>query len=152
MLDELRERIATYLAEHQVCVLSTAGSEDAWAMPVHYRSHGLEIDCLLPRWADVAYHLEQDPRVMLVILDTRKTSEVLPPALRWLQVRGTARPVEEPDWETLLPEETRTSVPPDKLYLVVRVAPERIDLLDESRGWGVRETLDLGWRAEEQGS
>jgi nitroimidazol reductase NimA-like FMN-containing flavoprotein (pyridoxamine 5'-phosphate oxidase superfamily) len=144
LLDKLRERMAAYLTQHRVCVLSTAGSEDAWAMPVRYRNHGLEVDCLLPRWADVAYHLEQDPRVMLVILDTRETSEVWPPALRWLQVRGTARPVEGPDWAGLLPEDTHTSVPPDSLYLVVRVTPERIDLLDESRGWGVRETLDLG--------
>ena len=32
---------------------------------------------------------------------------------------------------------------PDELYLVVRVTPRRIDLLDENRGWGARETLDL---------
>ncbi len=145
MLDELRERMAACLAQHQVGVLSTAGSGGAWVMPVRYRplagtcgSHGLEVDCLLPRWADVAYHLEQDPRVMLVVQDTSA------PALRWLQVRGTARPVEKPDWAGLLPEETHATVPPDSLYLVVRVTPERIDLLDESRGWGVRETLDLG--------
>jgi hypothetical protein len=138
LLDKLRERMTAYLTQHRVCVLSTAGSEDTWAMPVRYRNHSLEVDCLLPRWADVAYHLEQDPRAMLVILDTSG------PVLRWLQVRGTARPVEGPDWAGLLPEEAHISVPPDKLYLVVRVTPERIDLLDEGRGWGVRETLDLG--------
>jgi len=137
MLDELRERMTAYLAQHRVCVLSTAGAEDAWATPVRYRNHGLEVDCLLPRWADVAYHLEQDPRVMLVI--PAPTS-----SLRWLQVLGTARPVENPNWMGLLPAETPTTIPPDDLYLVIRVTPERIDLLDESRGWGARETLELG--------
>ena len=61
MLDELRDRMAVYLSEHRVCILSTAGSEGAWAMPVHYRSLGLEIDCLLPRWADVVYHDYRSP-------------------------------------------------------------------------------------------
>ena len=137
MLDELRERMTAYLAEHQVCILSTTGAEGAWAMPVRYRNHGLEVDCLLPRWSDAAYHLEQDPRVMLVFLDAATNS------LRWLQVLGTARPVENPDWTGLLPEGSPTAIPPDDLYLVVRVTPWRIDLLDESLGWGVRETLDL---------
>jgi hypothetical protein len=106
-------------------------------MPVHYRSLGLEIDCLLPRWADVVYHLEQEPTAMLVIQDGEA------PALRWLQCRGTTRPVEQPNWQGLLPEGSSSIVSPDDLYRVVRVRPERIDLVDESQGWGVRETLNL---------
>ena len=137
MLDELRDQMAVYLSEHRVCVLSTAGSEGAWAMPVHYRSLGLEIDCLLPRWADVVYHLEQKPTVMLVIQDADTA------ALRWLQCWGTARPVARPDWQRLLSERASTAVSPEDLYLVVRMKPERIDLVDEGQGWGVRETLNL---------
>jgi hypothetical protein len=30
------------------------------------------------------------------------------------------------------------------LYYVIRVTPEQIDLFDESQGWGVRETLEIG--------
>lgn len=137
MLDELRERMAAYLSKHQTCFLSTARAEGAWAMPVRYRSLGLEVDCLLPRWSDAAYHLEHDPTVMLVVLDTAA------PMLAWLQCQGTAQPVERPDWEGLLPQGTLAIVPPDDLYLVVRVTPQRLELIDESRGWGVRETLDL---------
>jgi hypothetical protein len=33
-------------------------------------------------------------------------------------------------------------VQPDELYLVARVAPSRIDLIDEDLGWGVQETLE----------
>jgi hypothetical protein len=32
--------------------------------------------------------------------------------------------------------------PPDALYLVMRVTPSRIDLVDEDSGWGVQETLE----------
>jgi hypothetical protein len=106
-------------------------------MPVHYRSLGLEIDCLLPRWADAVYHLEQEPSVMLVIQDAGT------PALRWLQCWGSVQSVAHPDWQELLPEGASTAVAPEDLYLVVRMKPERIDLVDEGQGWGVRETLNL---------
>jgi hypothetical protein len=136
MLDELCDRVVAYLGKRNTCILSTTGPEGARAMPVRYRNFELEIECLLPRWADVAYDLQEDPRVMLIVQD------VSAPKLRWLQCVGTAHPVEQPDWTASLPEETPTA-PPDDLYLVVRVTPRRIDLLDESLGWGVRETLDL---------
>ena len=61
--------------------------------------------------------------------------------LRWAQVRGTANPVEAPDWARLLPRWASTAQP-HALYLVVRLAPSRIDLIDEDLGWGVQETLE----------
>ncbi len=135
MLDQLRDRMAAYLSHHRTCVLSTAGSQGAWAMPVRYRSQGMEVDCLVPRWTDVAYYVEQDPRVLLVIQDTEA------PALRWLQVQGRAQPVAEPCWEGLLSGWT-SSAAPDELYLVIRVTPARIELFDEGAGWGARETVE----------
>lgn len=136
MLDQLRARIADYLSEHQVCVVSTSGLTGAWAIPARYRSQGLEVDCLLPRWADVTYHLEQRPDVLLIIRDTQVDD------LRWLECRGAAQVITSPDWLGFLPEET--AVPhPDSRYVVIRVTPKRIDLVDESLGWGARETLDL---------
>jgi hypothetical protein len=104
-------------------------------MPVRYRNHGLEVDCLVPRWTDVAYHLEQDPHVLLIVQGCHASS------LRWLQVQGTAQPVAAPDWAELLPGRTSTA-PPDELYRVIRVTSERVDLFDESKGWGARETLE----------
>jgi hypothetical protein len=151
MLNKLRDRMATYLAQHQVGVLSTAGPEGAWAMPVRYHSPAgpagsrkLEVDCLVPRWAEVAYHLDQGPAagsgigqdVVLIVQGCHAAG------LRWLRIQGTAKPVPAPDWDELLPRWTST-LPPGDLYLVVRVTPQRIDLFDENRGWGVRETLDM---------
>ena len=63
------------------------------------------------------------------------------PSPRWAQIRGTARAVEAPDWAGLL-HRWVSSVQPDRLYLVVRVAPSRIDLIDEDLCCGVQETVE----------
>jgi len=111
-------------------------------MPVWYRpglglsaSRGLEVDCLVPRWADIALLLTQKSKVVLIVQASSGAG------LRWLQIQGTARVVEAPDWSKLLPRWV-SAVQPDALYLVVRVTPRRIDLIDEDLGWGVQETLE----------
>jgi len=133
MLDKLRDWIIAFLAEHHVCIFSTAGSQGARAMPVHYHNDGLELDCLLPRWADAVYHLEGDQRVALVVPTAGRT---------WLQILGLARPLPRPNGADLLPDSPGAAAP-DGFYLAFRITPTRINLLDKDRGWGVRETLDL---------
>ena len=49
-----------------MCIISAAGPLGAQAMPVRYRNCGLEVECLVPRWAEVAYHLEQGATVVLI--------------------------------------------------------------------------------------
>ncbi|MBI3760448.1 MAG: hypothetical protein HY260_01110 [Chloroflexi bacterium] len=150
MLDELRARMIAHLSQHCAGVLSAAGAPGAWAMPVRYRSRGLEVDCLLPRWADAGYHLQQNPHAVLVIQETNGST-----GQRWLQYRGIAQPVTSPDWKEWLTGETPTALA-DGLYLVVHLTPERIDLIDESRGWGARETLEIvkdeGGRRKDEGN
>jgi hypothetical protein len=119
-LDELRERVAARLSAHDVCVISATGGDGASAIPVRYRSRGLEVECELPRWADVVYGLEQDARALLIV------AEPADQALRWLEYRGLA---ERP-------------APGTEPYVTVRLRPCRVDLVDESLGWGARETLD----------
>jgi hypothetical protein len=111
-------------------------------MPVRYRpasgpsgGRRLDVDCLVPRWADVAHSLSEKARVLFIVQAPSGAG------LRWAQLRGTATPVEAPDWAALLPRWVST-VQPGELYLVVRVAPSRIDLIDEDVGWGVQETLE----------
>lgn len=67
MVAELRERIIHHLATHSIAVISATGPDGATAMPVRYRSRGLRLACLLPRWADIAYYAEPPARVVLVI-------------------------------------------------------------------------------------
>jgi hypothetical protein len=113
-----------------------------WSMPVWYRpasgpsaGQDLQVDCLVPRWADVAHQLSQRAKVLFIVQAPSGSG------LRWAQIRGTASPVETPNWARLLPRWV-SGVQPDELYLVVRVAPSRIDLIDEDLGWGVQETLE----------
>jgi hypothetical protein len=120
-LDELRERVAARLSAHQVGVFSAGGPEGASAIPVRYRSRGLEVECELPRWADAVYGLEQDARALLIV------AEPTAGPLRWLEYRGLADLIAAEGAEP---------------YLTVRLRPRRVDLVDETRGWGARETLD----------
>lgn len=140
--DEQKKRIAAFLARERTCIISTTASQGIWAMPVWYStlpgtaaSPGLEVNCLVPHWSDVAHQLTQEPRVVLIVQASSGTW------LSWLQIQGTAHPVETPDWARLLPGWVSV-MQPDALYLVVRVTPSRIDLIDEDLGWGVQDTLE----------
>ncbi len=122
MLDALRERIIRYLAQNQTCVLTTSGAVGACAIPAQYQSHGLEIDCLLPAWSVALYHLERDPRALIIVPDIPSG------ASRWLEYRGIAQ---------------SSPCGLDKRYVAVHFTPERVDLIDENRGWGARETMEV---------
>ncbi len=122
MIDELRDRIVTYLSQNQVCVISTSGRQGAWSVTAQYQNLGLELECRVPRRSDAIYHLAQDPHVLVIILDAQSNSS------RWLQYRGIAR---------------IDSAAAGDRYIAVHLTPERVDLMDESRDWGARETLDV---------
>jgi hypothetical protein len=139
---ERRERLASFLAHQRSGVISAFATQGMWSLPVRYRpasgssgGWGLELDCLVPRWTDMAHHLSETAKVLLIVQAPSGAG------LRWAQIRGTARPLEAPDWAGLLPRGAST-VQPEALYLVVRVAPSRIDLIDEDQGWGMQETLE----------
>jgi hypothetical protein len=198
--EALRERVARFLADHSSGVLSAvpapgasrqlhAGAlgedgpgdgewhgEGSWALPVRYWSRGdgrMEVDCLVPRWADAAYYLQRSPRALLVVADGEDTvAGGRTTGLRWLQCAGTVSTVDDPVWAELLPPgplgpvqsakgkvqsewgcgfdvgsrlgpPARQRYRPDDLYLVLRLVPDRVDLVNEVLGWGYRENLDL---------
>jgi hypothetical protein len=122
-----------------VAVLSVPATEGVSAMPVRYRVENLELDCLVPRWSDIAYNVELHPDVLMVVMTVLSSPE---DQLCWLQYKGTARPIANPNWAYLLPKGVSQAFAGD-MYLVLRVVPERIDLLGESCGWGARETLEI---------
>ena len=96
-------------------------------------NQGLEIICLLPRWSDVLYYMEQDPQVLFVIVDTQSSK------LRWLYYRGTARRIEDPVWSQILSNADRLegllSIHPGDEYAAIHIKPLREDLIDECNGW-----------------
>lgn len=142
--DDQRMQFAAFLAHQRTCIISTIAAQGTWAMPVRYhprsRSVGsgastLEVECLIPRWADIAHYLAKTSDVLLIVQASSGAG------LRWLQIKGRAKPVEAPDWIHLLPRWV-SKVQPDALYQVVHVNPSRIDLFDEDLGWGLHETLE----------
>jgi hypothetical protein len=121
MLNKLRNRVTSFLSRNHVCVISTSGSLGAWAEMAQYENDCLALNLRLPRWSDVVYYLEQDPQVMIIIQDAHSDQ------LCWLQYRGIAQVKESTD----------------DPFIAIHITPTRIDLLDESRVWGERETLDM---------
>ena len=136
MLYELRQKMSNYLATHQTCILCGASQEGNWAIPVIYHSQEVQVTCLLPRWADAAYYLEQDQCVLLIVPDSTT------PPLRWLQIRGLARlePYSVGEAGRLAEFVVQT---PASLYHLVIVTPQRMDWVDESQRWGILDTLDV---------
>jgi len=134
MLDELRDRIASFLDARQTAVLCAWGWGQPWALPVRYRRQALEITCLLPAWAGIGTALDDDDGVLLIVQDAQASET------RWLQYQGKAIICDELDWAAWgLPPKGL----PQNRYTVLCLIPRRIDLIDEARGWGFRETLDL---------
>jgi hypothetical protein len=121
MLDELRDRVISFLSRNRVCVIATSGLSGPWAVAAQYDNSGLELNSCLPRWSDTLFNLEQEPNVIVVIQSNLGSS------FGWLQYRGIAS----------------ISGSKDEQYVHIHIKPKRIDLIDESAGWGARETLDL---------
>jgi hypothetical protein len=107
-----------------------------YALPVRFRIRGSAVDCQVPTWSGVGDLLEEPGEVTLVALGDGGTG------LKWLFIRGQAAVVPNPDWEGLNPVQDGR-VGSEDLFHVVRVIPKRIEFLDEERGWGFRETVDL---------
>lgn len=132
MLDMLRQRMAAYLRNHQVGVLSVANAVQG-ALPVRYHSDTLTVYCLIARWTDILPVLEQDSRVELVI--AQHDSDAY-----WMQYRATAHVLDTPNFQ---PFAAKTIAASAFHYVVVELTPQRIDLIDQRKGWGARETLEL---------
>ena len=135
MLNKLRDRFASYLAQQDRCILCTLGVQGTWAMPVRYRlltetdPPGLTLVCRIPFWADGLYYLQSDARVTIIV------PLVPPPITRWLQLQGMAHPPEP----TVSTPQTADAA----LYREVYMLLHRLNLFDESRGWGVQEMLEI---------
>lgn len=107
-----------------------------YALPVRFRIRESAIECQVPTWSGVGDLLEEPGEVTLVAIGDCGAG------LKWLFVRGRAGVVPEPDWEGL-PPAAGSRVGSDDLYHLLRIEPKRIELVDEQRGWGFRETVDL---------
>lgn len=107
-----------------------------YALPVRFRIRESAVECRIPTWSGIGDLLEEPKELTLVA--TVETGA----HLRWFLVRGEGTVVPDPDWDGLRPQfADRVSL--DDLYHLVRLKPARMELVDEQRGWGFRETVDL---------
>lgn len=107
-----------------------------YALPVRFRVRGTVVDCQVPIWAGSSDLLKTRADVTLV------AAQEAGPDLLWIFARGSAALHPHPDWRgfsDLRNDRARL----DDLYEMVRIDPKRLELFDERRGWGFRETIDL---------
>lgn len=107
-----------------------------YSLLVRFRVRGLIVECSVPTWSGLSDLLENIEEVTLVVIKNSDTD------LCWVFVRGTGRIIENQEWEDLVPSE-HGLVEPEDIYYLLSIEPKRIELFDEQRGWGFRETADL---------
>ena len=134
-IDQLHDVLEACLRGSHAGLLSVPGIPDVAPLPVHYQSRQLAVTCLIPRWSDLAQALHRQPTVLLLI-------PASPDPERWLQYQGQSRLVSAAAWVSMLPGGL-TPHQANERFLVVALTPQRLDLFDEQRGWGARETLDF---------
>lgn len=108
---------------------------DEYALPVRFRVCRQIVECSVPIWSEVEELLEKVEEVTLVAIKKSESD------LSWVFIRGAGVIVKNRDWEGLVPPE-RSLVEPGDLYQLLRINPSRIEMFDEQRGWGYRETAD----------
>jgi len=136
---QLRDQLEGELAAGKVAVLHLSTAAGQMLAPVRYRSTGLVLDCLLPRWLDGVQGLSADTQVRLITLPTGDGH------LKWLDLQGTARPIPRARWPDPLPRHS-PYLAPEELHEWVRIHPSRLQRFDEATGWGIQSTLDLWTR------
>lgn len=151
---DLAARIAAFLDAHHVMALATAGEAAPHAANLFYARDGLALVWVSDQTSQHSVELEAHPQVAATVAPDYLDF----PAIRGLQISGCARRVVEPDERTRLlalletrypflkqlagaPPELRAAYARAQVY---RLDPARIALIDNARGFGHKETLELG--------
>ena len=153
MNTELGRQIGAFLAAHHVMSLATFGSRGPHATSLFYACDGLALVWVSEPDTQHSREIEADPRVAATVAPDYSDFA----AIRGVQVAGTARRVVAADERTRHLAQLEARYPflgqlaagPSKLRqayartVVYRLQPARIVLIDNSKGFGHKETLDL---------
>jgi uncharacterized protein YhbP (UPF0306 family) len=153
MIDGLKRQIGAFLAAHHVMSLATFGSGGPHATSLFYACDGLA-----PVWVSEpdtqhSRDIEADPRVAATVAPDYSDFS----AIQGVQISGAARRIEAADerirhmaqLEARYPFLGQLAAGPLKLRqayartAVYRLQPARIVLIDNSKGFGHKETLEL---------
>jgi uncharacterized protein len=152
MSDDLAQRVAAFLAAHHVLSLATSSPAGPHAANLFYACDGFALVWVSEENARHSREIEADPRVAATIAP-QYTDFAL---IRGLQIAGTARKIAAQEkarqlalLEARYPFLQRLADAPAELraayarVAVYRLEPAHITLIDNTKGFGHKETLDL---------
>ncbi len=149
MSNDVAERALAYVAGHNVMTLATQGPEGVWAAAVFYASEGFQLTFLSAGHTRHARNIAASPRVAATIQED--TSDWT--AIQGIQLEGTVQLLAGPEREAALAryaEKFQFLKQPvaaiEKALAGVnwyRLTPERVYFVDNSRGFGNRDEIDL---------
>src|SRR5450755_4327664 len=127
----LSERIGSYLAAHHVVSLATFGSSGPHATSLFYACDGLALVWVSEPDTQHSLEIEADPRVAATVApDYSDFTDI-----RGVQIAGAARRIVAAGPLKLRQAYARTAV--------YRLQPARIVLIDNTKGFGHKETLEI---------
>ena len=151
-MDDLTTRLESFLDAHHVMTLATVGDAGAHAASLMYARRGFTLLWTSDPQSRHSQHLERDARVTATIAPDYTDFRVI----RGLQVAGRARRVAGGEADAARaalvaryaflaelssgPPKLRTAFEQAGFYAL---EPERITLIDNTRGFGHKETLAL---------
>jgi uncharacterized protein len=153
MSADLTQRIAAFLAAHHVMSLATFGPNGPHAVNLFYACDGLALVWVSETDTQHSRDIEADARVAATVApDTADYA-----AVRGLQAAGTARRIVAAEergrllgvLEARYPFLRQMAAGPEKLrqayarVSVYRLDPMRVVMIDNGRGFGHKEVLDL---------
>jgi len=149
---ELERQIATFLAAHHVMSLATLGSSGPHATSLFYACDGLALVWVSEPDTQHSRDIEADPRVAATVAPDYADFA----AIRGVQIAGTARRIVADErihhmaqLEARYPFLGQLAAGPLELRqayartAVYRLRPARIVMIDNSKGFGHKETLEL---------
>jgi uncharacterized protein YhbP (UPF0306 family) len=151
-MSELRGRIEAFLAAHHVMSLATIGREGPHAASLFYAPDGLSLIWISDPASRHSRDIDAEPRVAATVATDYAHFE----RIRGLQIWGAARRVEQNDrarYLTLLEARyaflKHSAEGPKKMHdayaqsAIYRLDPGRIVLIDNTRKFGHKDTLNL---------
>jgi len=148
-MDDARERALSYLERHHVMTLATHGPDGVWAAAVFYTSDGFRLIFLSAGHTRHARNIAVSPRVAATIQEDYRDWA----AIQGIQLEGTARLLEGRERETALSlYAARYDFLRQPIAAIERalsrvdwyeLRPERLYFVDNSRGFGHRDEVDL---------
>jgi uncharacterized protein YhbP (UPF0306 family) len=153
MSEELGRQIGAFLAAHHVMSLATLGAGGPHATNLFYASDGLSLIWVSEPDSQHSREIEADPRVAATVAPDYSDFAVI----RGVQVTGMATRIVAAEerlrhlaqMETRYPFLAQLAAGPPKLReayartAVYRLRPTRIVLIDNTKGFGHKETLDI---------